>query len=719
MSPKCRKCGKEIVFDVSIWNGSKCTEIRYKQCSHCSDKRELDTKPRKYDANIIKKIEETKIKEWYPTNKLYYEDGRPFKKKEHYESIDQLYTKRNLQALAWLMKTIEEEPNKELRDFLKIAFTSMVHLCSKMVPAIQPTPGSHQTSYSSTWTQHSYWSAGKFMEQNVWNKFKSAINGHQGLMKAKEESNKLLKDVKFARSINQIFSGNADIYIYNGDCINLMSTLPKDSIDYIFTDPPYDASIQFGELSYMWVTWLKMDAGYLDKLSACEVVRNENQHKDFNTYNSLLSNSFQEMIRALKPEHYLTLTFHNPTFKVRNATIRAGVFAGFEFEKIFHQPLGQKSAKSLLQPFGSAQGDFYLRFKKPSIQAVPIPQAFDEVRFSNIVIDTTKALLAERAEPTPYTLIINHIDPVLAKNGFFGSLQSGLDVHQVLKNQEGKEFVLLDAQRGSSKGKLWWFKNPKSIARLNEVPLTERVEQTVFRQLNKKGKVTFTEVWDAISTEFPNSLTSDSTSIKDALEIYARKVKGKGGYWLLKPEFRHRINQHSMIIRILALVGKKKGYDIWIGVREQQEPDPIEVYSDKKLKDYMTIKNLQIINADNLATVKNIDLLWIKNHYIKSLFEIESTTTMTSALLRGSNVNTNVPKYMVIPEEREKQFQNKKSSPLFQNYFDDQNWNLLYFDTIVKQYEKKTTKIDVETIVDIKGAEPPKQKKHFQRKLFT
>jgi hypothetical protein len=33
------------------------------------------------------------------------------------------------------------------------------------------------------------------MEQNVWNKFDSAINGHQGLLKAKVESNSFFKEV--------------------------------------------------------------------------------------------------------------------------------------------------------------------------------------------------------------------------------------------------------------------------------------------------------------------------------------------------------------------------------------------------------------------------------------------------------------------------------------------------------------------------------------------
>jgi adenine-specific DNA methylase len=146
---RCRKCGASFPFTCSIWENNRMVEVRYQSCPQCGDKREEETPPTKEDLELISDLGKKKIKEWYPKNPFYYPDGTPFMKKEKYESLDELFTKRNLQNLAWLMEAIEEEISKELKDFLKIAFTSMVHLCSKMVPAISPTPGSHQTSFSS------------------------------------------------------------------------------------------------------------------------------------------------------------------------------------------------------------------------------------------------------------------------------------------------------------------------------------------------------------------------------------------------------------------------------------------------------------------------------------------------------------------------------------------------------------------------------------------
>jgi len=709
---RCRKCQKELVFDCAIWKGGECLEIRYQSCPYCGDRQEKNCTVTRLDKDLLERIEKKKIKEWYPTNSFYYPDGRPFKEKQQYESVDELFTKRNLQALAWLMEAIEEEPKRDLMDFLKMGFSSMSHLCTKMMP-VRPT-----RPFSSVWNEHSYWSADVFMELNVWDRFESTITGRQGLLKAKGESNKIFKDIKIATSFEQVLSGKADVYIYNGSCLDLMKKLPEGAVDYIFTDPPYDASIQFGELSYMWVSWLKMNTDYIKKIVANEIVRNERQHKDFNSYYALLSNSFQNMFKVLKPEHYLTLTFHNPTFKVRNATIRAGIFTGFEFQKIHHQELARPSAKSLLQPFGSAQGDFYLRFNKPKT-AVSKPEEIDEVRFENIVVETTIGLLAERAEPTPYTIIINYIDPVLAKHGFFGSLKTGLDINTVLKKHLDKEFVLLPAKLGGAEGKLWWFKDTSIVPRLSEIPLTERVEQTVYRKLYQRGRVTFTEMWDAVSTEFPNSLTSDSTSIKDALNIFARKVSG--GYWLLKPEIQQRVNQHSEILAILALIGKKKGHNIWIGKREQHERDSGLVAKGKTLKEYMTLKQLKVDNASNQSVIENIDLIWIKGKEIKAIFEIESTTTMTSALMRGSNVDEGVDKFMVLPEEREGQLRNKLTSPLFKDHFENENWQLIYFDTLRNAYTKQKAKVDIDSLINKKTGASKKVKGldiQIQGKLF-
>ncbi|MGO8928248.1 MAG: DNA methyltransferase [Limisphaerales bacterium] len=703
----CLKCGQPLVADCFVREGDEVIEVRYKGCPYCEHRCETGCKPRKKDLEAVADLEAKRIREWYPRNRLYYPDGEPFKEKQRYDSLDQLFTKRNLRAVAMIYEAIEQESSPQMRKFLLGAFTSMIHLCTRMMPVGNPAESNHYTYFSSPgWTQHSYWFASRFLEQNVWDKFEGSLTGPQGIINAKNESNEALGDVKLTDDWRKVLDGEADIAVVTGDCVELMKKMPEECADYIFTDPPYDASIQYGELSYLWNAWLQEDFRYTERIVAQEVVRNERQKKPFEVYHALLNNSFQGFYKVLRSECCLTLTFHNPTFMVRNATVRAGVFSGFDYEHIHHQPLGQVSAKAMLQPFGSAQGDFYLRFVKTARPARQMEEV-SEQRFRRIVIETCREVIATRAEPTPYTILINQVDPVLAKRGLFGTLHTGLDVKAVLEDGIGKDFELVDAKLGGASGKLWWFKDKTFAARLEAVPLTERVEETVFRCLHEKGRVTFTEVWDTVAREFPNSLTSDSTSISEALELYGRKVSG--GAWMLKEEIRIHLSRHSELIALLAKIGASRGHAIWIGQREQRE-SAAGLIEEVRLRDLVTGKPVALAGVKNLRPVLDMDLLWLKGNEVVRAFEVECTTTMTSGLQRGSNLPANVPKTMVIPEEREKDYERKMKSPLFSEHFNKDNWTLVYFNALREAFTKAKARTALEALFGQKKNAPSGEK---------
>ncbi len=701
----CVQCGEMLVAGCFVREGDEVTEVRYPGCPSCGHRCETECCPVEQDRDALKAIEKKRIKEWYPRHRLYYPDGEAFKEKQRYDSLDDLFTRRNLQAAAWLYEAIQQERSPSIRKFLMGAFTSMIHLCTRMMPVGNPQPSNHYTYFSSPgWTQHSYWSAKRFMEQNVWKCFESAVTGHQGILKAKEESDRVLPHVKLTTDWRKVLDGSADVAIITGDSLALMDKMPEECVDYVFTDPPYDASVQYGELSYLWNAWLKEDHRYTERLVSQEIIRNERQAKNFDVYHSLLSNSFRGFMNVLRKGRFVTLTFHNPTFKVRNATVRAGVFAGFDYEKVHHQPLGQVSAKAMLQPFGSAQGDFYLRFAKPKARrGVHRMEEVTEERFRRIVIETCRQVIAERAEPTPYTILLNFIDPVLARMGLFGTLKTGLDVKAVLKDAVGQDFALIKTKIGSATGELWWFNDPVFVARLEATPLSERVEETVYRCLNERGRVTFTQVWDAVSQEFPNSLTSDSTSIKEALETYGRRTSK--GLWMLREEIRAHVRTHAEIIALLAIIGRKQGFDICIGKNEQGHRAG-GLAPDEPLSKLMTTRPRRLEGVKNTRVVLNMDLLWLNGDSVVRAFEVEATTTMTSSLLRGSNLPPDVPKVMVIPEEREGDFNRKMESPLFSEHFEHESWQLLYFRALRQAFTKTKESTSLNELLGTKAPAP-------------
>jgi hypothetical protein len=77
----------------------------------------------------------------------------------------------------------------------------------------------------------------------------------------------------------------------------------------------------------------------------------------------------------------------------------------------------------------------------------------------------------------------------------------------------------------------------------------------------------------------------------------------------------------------------------------------------------------------------DVVLLTQQDSRIKCIFEVENSTGFISAIVRGSNIEKDTPKFMVIPENREKELQSIQD-PLFLNSFRDNNWRYTTYENI-------------------------------------
>jgi 16S rRNA G966 N2-methylase RsmD len=663
---RCPKCKIESVIICTHWNGNNPIKIMF-DCKRCGkDEKSISS----WD---LEKIERTKKKSftfWFPTDKLAY-NHLEFRESPHIpeiNSVDKLFTKRNLLVLSAIWSEIEKIKETNLKDIMRFAFTSMSHLASKMTP-VRPT-----RLYSSCWVQHRYWIPPQYMESNVWMLFDSAVNGRQGIIKGKEYSNNIIKHHKEAQTFND-FEKDANILIKTHNALELEDILAPNSVDYVFTDPPYGGAIQYLELSTLWASWLKMGLDFKD-----EITINDSQKKDFDYYHKMLTASFKQIYRVLKPEKYMTVTFHSTDIRVWNSIIQAVILAGFELEKIIYQAPARASAKGLLQPYGSAVGDYYIRFKKPKTPTIT-PTGRDEVKYERIVVESTKKIIAKRGEPCPYTHILNGIVPALREAGAL--LSGSKSIEKILKNHVGKEFKIEDIRDETGKvvGKMWWFKNPEEIPYLERVPLHERVERAVIETLQDKIKITFDDLLQQIFIKFPNALTPEAKGIKEILKEYAETVPG--GKWRLRPRFKEREGEHSKIIYYLVCLGKKSGFKVWIGLKEQGSKFKNEPLS--KLCDERDL-NLPTIPTTKLERVKNIDVLWYKDDRVVSLFEVENTTGVTEAIVRGANVPYQVERFIVIPEERARLLDKRLKEPVLAERVNKDKWQRIYYSNLEDFY---------------------------------
>ncbi len=671
---KCRKCKNKGIVLATIWSREKTEplELRY-YCNNCG-KRDAN-KPDDDDLRLLKKVEKMEIPYWYPTQRLAY-NGEDFQEGTHTQdinSVDKLFTRRNLTSLSIIFNQIEKISDNKIQDILKFAFTSMSHLASRMCPVANPGGKGHWSKFSATsfWSQHRYYLPIISMESNVWVLFDSAVNGTQGIINGKSDSNSQIKYYKEAKKFSDLNDG-ANIFIKTHSALELTEIIPPNSVDYVFTDPPYGGAVQYFELSTLWASWLKMELNYKE-----EITVNKQQNKDFEYYHKLLRASFKEIYQVLKPGKYMTVTFHSTDIKVWNSIIKAVVMVGFELEKIIYQPPARPSAKGLLQPYGSAVGDYYIRFRKPEQDNHVTEKEIDLKTYELEVIDSAQGIIGERGEPTIYQHILNGIMadlkggrnvPVGAKN-----------VEEVLKEHIGKEFELIPIkdEKGKTIGKKWWIKG-FDISHFSQPTLRDRVERTVVSILDKNPKVSFDEILQSISIEFPNALTPETEELKDILSEYADPTQD--GKWQLKYQVRVRGSEHSKMIFFLALLGKKAKYDVWIGLNEQASS-----YNEQKLSNLVSIKKpvWRFVSSAYWDRVNQIDVIWHDRGRIEYTFEVENTTAITQAIVRNSNIqNTKLKRLIIIPKERENFLMRKIEEPMIKENILKNNWHFIFYNDL-------------------------------------
>jgi len=260
-----------------------------------------------------------------------------------------------------------------------------------------------------------------------------------------------------------------------------------------------------------------------------------------------------------------------------------------------------------------------------------------------------------------------------------------------MKEHLNDEFILVDVknEKGEITSHKWLLKNPSSIPFLERVPLDERVEKAVINVLNRKIVTSYDDVLQEILISFPNALTPDTQSIKTFLNEYAKKTKG--GKWRLKMTLEQMANQHTEIIYYLAEIGKKLGFKIWIGQREQGN-----VFKNRRLSDLCdeSSPTIRFTPSENLERIKQIDVLWYREGEIKYEFEVENTTGITEAIVRGSNILTErTKKFIVIPKERQSFLYRKLQEPLFVQIDKIAKWNFIFYDDVEYLRQEKELKI--------------------------
>ena len=98
----------------------------------------------------------------------------------------------------------------------------------------------------------------------------------------------------------------------------------ENSVDYIFTDPPFGENIYYADLNYLVESWHGIRTN-----SEPEAIVDKAKQKKLREYQDLMRQAFRSFHRWLKPGRWMTVEFHNSHNTVWNAIQEALLSAGF------------------------------------------------------------------------------------------------------------------------------------------------------------------------------------------------------------------------------------------------------------------------------------------------------------------------------------------------------------------------------------------------------
>lgn len=127
------------------------------------------------------------------------------------------------------------------------------------------------------------------------------------------------------------------------------------------------------------------------------------------------------------------------------------------------------------------------------------------------------------------------------------------------------------------------------------------------------------------------------------------------------------VTAHTEVQWSLLKLGSDMGLDVWVAKNDRHREASGHKFSDlPRLKDDLPLQFDEVTNR----TIELIDVLWLRGNAIIAAFEIESTTSIYSGLLRMSDLTTmqpnlNIPLYIVAPDERRDKVISEVNRPTF------------------------------------------------------
>jgi len=279
ISPRLKICGYEPVATSFSCMGS-CKPRRTVRSAAGSDE---DRKAfLEIDVPRIQEIENTPIPHPYPDNfMMNVEDpcqpwGDEWRPSRDFRRVSDLFSYRNLWALAAFMQAAGDD--EDLRAVITSGMLAVSRKAQHLSGGGGYIPGN--------------WALPPMSKQR--NVLESLGKIFGRMRKSKQIISETIRSREVCISTQSATS---------------MREVPSSSVDYIFTDPPYGGSVQYGELNFVWESWLGFSTAWHDQ----EIVVNRTRGLTIDHWADMMRSAMMECYRVLKPGRWLSLCYHDST----------------------------------------------------------------------------------------------------------------------------------------------------------------------------------------------------------------------------------------------------------------------------------------------------------------------------------------------------------------------------------------------------------------------
>jgi hypothetical protein len=427
---KCPNCGERISTSqerygyVPVLANVKCLE----GCRPARVDRAIDSKNpdnvaafKNLDLAKLAEIDNAQIPYWYPTDPFPTEwvSWRP--NLGEIENVSGFFTKRNLWAVASIVDWINQHQDVEATSWLMLSLTGSIMSVSKKAQHLKGGGG---------YIPGNYVFPPQIKERNVFNSYKTLFR----------------KAVRGVETLNQRIK-TTSVLLSTQSALDLHA-IPDNSIDYIFTDPPYSDKVPFGEFNFLWEVWLRSGVSW-DK---DEILVNPKLEKGLAEWKQMLKRAAEEMYRVLKPGRWISVCYHDSSegswMHLQDVFAEVG-FISEEAEKVLSIERTRKSWKQATTSKVQKR-DLVINFRKPRPGELIAQLALFGDEDAATFAEKARTILCEALEAhpgSPADRLYDELVSRMVRKGEFERHNFDELLHSVAEEVDGRWYLLETADQ--------------------------------------------------------------------------------------------------------------------------------------------------------------------------------------------------------------------------------------------------------------------------------